>query len=219
MTKLVLADNHAVFLDALSEVLSQRGFTVGAAVTDIAALVPALRGIRPDVCLLDRHFGAADGLDAIGAMRAAAPGTKIIVVSADRDGTGVLRALRAGAAGYLHKAHTVAVLVAAIERVMGGEIVTELPDRERQQEWPDDAHRLAAHLTAREWECLAMLVDGMDTTAIAAALGVSRTTVRTHVQALMAKLGVHSRLEAASYAMRYRLLDDMPDVLGAARAM
>jgi two-component system nitrate/nitrite response regulator NarL len=219
MTRLVLADNHAVFLDAIGEVLSHRGFTVAAAVTDITALVPALRAEQPDMCLLDRHFGSADGLDAIGAMRAAAPHTRIIVLSADRDGNGVLRALRAGAAGYLHKAHTVAVLIAAIERVMAGEIVTELPDRERAQDWPDDAHRLAAHLTAREWECLAMLVDGMDTTGIAAALSVSRTTVRTHVQALMAKLGVHSRLEAASYAMRYRLLDDMPAAPRAAPAM
>lgn len=219
MTELVLADNHAVFLDAVAEVLAQRGFTVGATATDIAGLLAALRRVQPDVCLVDRHFDGADGLDAIGSMRAAAPHTKIIVVSADRDADGVLRALRAGALGYLHKTRGVDALVAAIERVRVGETVAELPDRERQPAWADDAHRLARHLTSREWECLAMLVDGMDTIAIAATLGVSRTTVRTHVQALLAKLGVHSRLEAASFAVRHRLLDDTGDSSRAARAM
>ena len=72
----------------------------------------------------------------------------------------------------------------------------------------DHAHRLAAFLTARERECLLLLVEGLDTAGIATKLGVSAATVRTHVQSLMTKLGVHSRLEAASYAVRYRLLDD-----------
>lgn len=62
--------------------------------------------------------------------------------------------------------------------------------------------------SARERECLLLLVEGLDTAGIAAKLGVSAATVRTHVQSLMTKLGVHSRLEAASYAVRYRLLDD-----------
>jgi two-component system nitrate/nitrite response regulator NarL len=65
---------------------------------------------------------------------------------------------------------------------------------------------LAAHLTGREWECLELLVEGLDTTTMARRLGVSRTTIRTHVQALLTKLGVHSRLEAASFAVRNRLL-------------
>ncbi len=72
----------------------------------------------------------------------------------------------------------------------------------------DDALRLASHLTDRERECLALLVEGLDTTAMARKLSVSRTTVRTHVQSVLTKLGVHSRLEAASFAVRYRLLDD-----------
>lgn len=220
MTELVIADNHAVFVDALAEVLTQRGFTVGATSTDIPGLLAALRQVPPDVCLVDRHFENADVLDALGALRAASPATRIVVVSADRDPDGVLRALRAGAAGYLHKTRGVDALVSAVERVLRGETVAEQPERERQPTFADDAHRLAAHLTSREWECLAMLVNGLDTAGIAATLGVSRTTVRTHVQALLAKLGVHSRLEAASFAVRYRLLDDMRDSSSrAARAM
>ena len=74
--------------------------------------------------------------------------------------------------------------------------------------WYPDRWLLAAFLTVRERECLQLLVEGLDTAGIATKLGVSAATVRTHVQSLMTKLGVHSRLEAASYAVRNRLLDD-----------
>ena len=70
-----------------------------------------------------------------------------------------------------------------------------------------EAHRLAGYLTPRERDCLAMMVDGLGTAAIAARLGVSAATVRTYAQAVLTKLGVHSRLEAASFAVRHSLLD------------
>ena len=71
-------------------------------------------------------------------------------------------------------------------------------------------HRLAAYLTIRERQCLGLLVEGLDTAQMAVRLGVSPATVRTHVQSLLTKLGVHSRLEAASLAVRHRLLEDLP---------
>lgn len=75
---------------------------------------------------------------------------------------------------------------------------------------PDDAenvHRLAAHLTVREWQCLELLVRGLNTRAMARQLNVSVTTVRTHVQSMLAKLGVNSRLQAVALATRTGLLD------------
>ncbi|HEY7593806.1 MAG TPA: LuxR C-terminal-related transcriptional regulator [Actinophytocola sp.] len=75
---------------------------------------------------------------------------------------------------------------------------------------PDDAesaHRLAGHLTEREWQCLELLVRGLNTRAMARALSVSVTTVRTHVQSLLAKLGVNSRLQAVALTVRTGLLD------------
>src|SRR6202034_970986 len=67
--------------------------------------------------------------------------------------------------------------------------------------------RMASHLTSRERECLMMLVEGLDTAAMVDLLGVSRTTVRTHLQSVLTNLGVHSRLEAVSFAVRHRLPD------------
>jgi two-component system, NarL family, nitrate/nitrite response regulator NarL len=209
VASLVLGDDHIVFLDALSDVLVQRGFTVTVART-AAQTVDSVRRTQPDVCLIDRHFARDDGVDAIADMIAASPGTKVLVLSADADTDGVLRALRAGASGYLHKTRGIAALITAIDRVLRGEVVVDVPKvvagwRSAEE---DDAHRLAAYLTARERQCLALLVEGLDTSAMATKLGISRTTVRTHVQAMLTKLGVHSRLEAASFAVRYRILRD-----------
>jgi two-component system, NarL family, nitrate/nitrite response regulator NarL len=214
LTDLVLGDDHTVFLDALSAVLSQRGFTVSAVARSAAETVRAVSRVKPDVCLLDRHFITGDdGIEAIGTMTALSPRTRFLVLSADRDNDGVLRALAAGASGYLHKTRGIAALSTAIERVTHGEVVVDVPVPITAQRAvpPGDPRRLAAYLTARERECLALLVRGLSTAAMVSALGVSRTTVRTHVQALLTKLGVHSRLEAASFAVRYGLLDDPGD--------
>ncbi len=206
---LVLGDDHTVFLDALSTVLVQRGFRVKVART-AAETIESVREQQPDVCLIDRHFADDDGVDAIAKMLAASSRTKVLVLSADADNDGVLRALRAGAAGYLHKTRGVSALAAAIDRVLRGEVVVNVPKTAtvRQSTRGDDAHRLASYLTGRERQCLGLLVEGLDTAAMATKLHVSRTTVRTHVQAILTKLGVHSRLEAASFAVRYGLLED-----------
>jgi two-component system nitrate/nitrite response regulator NarL len=205
---LVIGDDHSVFLDAMSTVLVQRGYEVTVA-HSVADTVESVRLKQPDVCLIDRHFAGDDGIEVIAEMIAVSKGTKVLVLSADPDTDGVLQALHAGASGYLHKTRGVAALTGAIERVLRGEVVVDVPKaiRKRQPAQLEDAHRLAAYLTPRERECLGLLVEGLDTASMATKLGVSPATVRTHVQSLLIKLGVHSRLEAASFAVRYGLLE------------
>lgn len=209
---LVLADDHTVFVDAMSTALARYGFTIRAVAFSVAQAVTVVGRVQPRICLMDRHFTDGDGLDAVDRLRRVSPATKVVVLSADRDPAGVERALRAGAAGYLHKSRSLAALTSAVERILDDEIVADLtgPAAPVASSRRLGAWRLAEHLTAREWDCLALLVDGLDTAAMAARLGVSGTTVRTHVQTLLTKLGVHSRLEAASFAVRHRLLDE-PD--------
>jgi DNA-binding NarL/FixJ family response regulator len=111
--------------------------------------------------------------------------------------------------------HCVTALTAAISRILCGEVVVDVPKAasSRRPAQADGMRRLATYLTARERQCLGYLVDGLDTTQMAVKLGVSPATVRTHVQSLLTKLGVHSRLEAASLAVRHRLLEDTPAAL------
>jgi two-component system nitrate/nitrite response regulator NarL len=209
MTQLVIGDDHSVFLDAMSAVLVQRGYQVTVART-MADTIESVRRTQPAVCLIDRHFAGDNGITAIGPILAVSSQTKVLVLSADPDTEGIRAALQAGGSGYLHKTRGVAALIRAIDRVQRGEVVVDVPKAgpTREPGQASDARRLAAFLTARERECLGLLVEGLDTTGIAMKLSVSPATVRTHVQSLLTKLGVHSRLEAASYAVRYRLLDE-----------
>jgi len=212
--ELVIGDDHAVFLDALAAVLSGDGWTVTKART-IEDTVAAVSVRHPDVCLMDRHFAAGrDGLVALRDLVGVSPRTKVLILSADGNSDTIMRAMRAGAAGYVHKTRSVTVLKKTIERVLGGEVVVEVPagpaihpQLARQR----DAMRLAGCLTGRERQCLELLVAGQDTAAMVSSLGVSAATVRTHVQALLTKLGAHSRLEAAAFAVRTGLLDQQAD--------
>lgn len=208
MTDLVLADDHTVFVDALSTVLTRSGYTVTAIAHSLAQAMAEVGRRRPQVCVIDRHFGDGDSIEMLGRLISASPKTKILMLSADRDPDSMLGALDAGASGYLHKTRSLASLTSAIDDVLCDKVVVDLPGPPpgRRTNQHAVAHQLAAHLTGREWECLELLVEGLDTTTMAHRLGVSRTTIRTHVQALLTKLGVHSRLEAASFAVRHRLL-------------
>ena len=208
MTDLVLADDHTVFVDALSTVLTRAGYTVSAIAHSLAQAMTEVGRRQPQVCVIDRHFGDGDSIEALGRLLSVSPTTKILMLSADRDPDSMLGALDAGASGYLHKTRPLASLTSAIDDVLCDKVVVDVPGPQpaRRTTKHTAAQQLAAHLTSRERECLELLVDGLDTTAMAHRLGVSRTTIRTHVQSLLTKLGVHSRLEAASFAVRHRLL-------------
>lgn len=211
VARLVLGDDHVVFLDALSTVLTQHGYEISPVARSAAEMVTLVRRDRPDVCVIDRYAAMDDDVATIGRVRAASDRTNVLVLSAIPDPEAAGRALDAGASGYLHQSRGVGELVGALERVLQGEIVVDVPDAKppaRRPAQPNQALRLAGHLTSRERECLLMLVEGLDTAAMMARLCVSRTTVRTHLQAVLTKLGVHSRLEAVSFAVRH----DLPDL-------
>jgi two-component system, NarL family, nitrate/nitrite response regulator NarL len=209
VARLVLGDDHVVFLDALSTVLSQHGYVVSAVARNAPEMVALVRRDRPDACLIDRNAPLDDDAHTIAQVLAASQGTNVVVLGAAAGREAVGRALDAGASGYLHQSRGVGALISALERVLHGEVVVDVPQvsAPRRSAEPNQALRLAGHLTSRERECLMMLVEGLDTAAMVERLGVSRTTVRTHLQAVLTKLGVHSRLEAASFAVRHRLPD------------
>jgi two-component system, NarL family, nitrate/nitrite response regulator NarL len=204
---LVLCDDHPVFVDALGMALGRNGYVVDAIVNRTSQIVDAVRRHRPDACLIDRNFGDGDGLDLIGPVLAASPSTKVLMLTADRDEATARRAVASGASGYLCKTAGLGTLLSTIRTVLAGDTAVRFESRVARRSPADaEAHRLAGYLTNRERECLAMLVDGHSSAAIAGRLGVSITTVRTHVQSVLTKLGVHSRLEAASYAVRHSLI-------------
>jgi two-component system, NarL family, nitrate/nitrite response regulator NarL len=212
----VLGDDHMLFLDALSAVLSEHGHVTAAVAGGSGEMVARVLREQPDACLIGRQAGIDDDgqvAHIIARLLAASPGTRVVVLSANLTPVAASQVVAAGASGYLHQSLGLSALMSAIGRVLGGEVVIAIPGSGPAQNShePDHALRLARQLTCRERECLLMLVDGLDTTAITRRLGVSRTTVRTHLQSVLTKLGVHSRLEAVSFAVRHRLPDLWPE--------
>jgi two-component system, NarL family, nitrate/nitrite response regulator NarL len=206
---MVLADDHVIFLDGLTSVLSQMGHRVKAVATSRSALVDAVRSHQPDICVTDTDFPDGPVVDVLSALVDDCPRTKVVLLTADSSPDTLRKALNAGASAFVHKTRGVSVLVETLRRVGTGEMVIDgsfSGPQALSDNAPVEFRRLAAFLTPRELECLALLAQGLDTTGMAGQLGISPATVRTHVQALLAKLGVHSRLEAASIAMRHGLV-------------
>lgn len=216
---LVLGDHHRVFADSLSAALGQAGYPVSVAASTREALVTAVHGVRPQLCLTENEFRDGPVLDVLADMLRASPGTRVILLTSDDDPAIVQRALSAGVLGFVHKSRGISTVIEVLRRVAAGETVVESaagPPPRPGGDGSDQLRSLADYLTQRELECLTLLAKGMDTALMAKRLGVSRTTVRTHVQSVLTKLGVHSRLEAASLAIRSGIVD--ANTPGAARA-
>jgi two-component system nitrate/nitrite response regulator NarL len=202
----VLADGRRLFGEALAALLTGEGLEVRALANTATAAVRAVRQARPEICLLDRALSDARDTDVLDAVRTAYPAVKVIVLSADTDESAVTQALTHGAVGFVHKTRGIAVLTESIRRVRDGHTVIDAIPGPTHLGILADVERLARHLTARERECLALLVEGLSTKAMADRLGVATSTVRSHVHSTLTKLGAHSRLEAAALAVRHQIV-------------
>lgn len=210
MINVVLADERSLFVDLLADVLSGQGYAVIGTSTTSDRAVSAVRRTRPDLCLVDHvAIGGSDALGLLEELHGAGKGrTKVVAVTGHAGGAASTKALAHGAVGYLQKECSMPTFLGALDRVAHGEIVVEAVSQERPHNSPkaDEVRRLTEALTPREWECLALLVEGTTTIDMARALTISVMTVRSHVRSLLTKLAVHSRLEVASLAMRHDLL-------------
>ncbi len=162
--------------------------------------------VLPDVVLMDMVMPKMDGVAATRAIRQQFPNTQVIALTSFKEEGLVEKALKAGAIGYLLKDVSADKLIAAIRLAHQGR-ATLSPEAtqilvEAANKPPPPGH----DLTKREWAVLALLVEGLNNTQIAHRLGVSSSTVKTHVSTILSKFGVESRTEAASLALRHRLV-------------
>lgn len=199
--RLLLCDDHGLLLEALSMVLSDNGHTVVATALDPDAAVEAAREHQPDACLLDVHFPHGNGLSAIGRIHDVSPDTKVVMLAGSIGRVLVSDAIAQGAQGFVGKEKPIAAIIEALEMARRGYLAVDplvLQDALRPHTQNDDPLWVLKFLTQREWEVLRCIMDGLSTQRMASQLGVHRSTARTHVQNLLTKLGVHSRLQAAA---------------------
>jgi DNA-binding NarL/FixJ family response regulator len=210
--RVMLVDDHALVRSAVRAALTAPGVEVVAETMTAEAALEAATRLRPDVILLDIDLPGMDGLHLVRELTARLPETRTVMLTvstADRD---VLEAMRRGAAGYLTKDVSPEALLRAVRGVMNGELTMprkmaarlmhRILQASRHAPTPGDDPALA-DLTARELEVLRLLAAGQTDRGIAEALTISPRTVESHVGAILTKLGVRNRAEAAG---RYREL-------------
>jgi two-component system, NarL family, nitrate/nitrite response regulator NarL len=208
--RIAVCDDHGVFAESLAMLLARGGHTITAVTRRPGDAAVALRESPADVCLLDRAFPDADGVEHVAALLEAAPDCKILLLSAQLDADTVSRGVANHVSGFARKQQPVAELLRAIDRVAAGQL--SLPDdlliaavclrRSRPGPASGSAADACRYFTPRERQVLQGIVGGATTAQLAASMGMSTATVRGHVQGVLSKLGVHSRLKAAVLAVR-----------------
>lgn len=212
MTRVLLCDDHAMFVDALAMALEAGGDEVVAVARTVPEALARVRATEPDVVLMDLHFASGpDGLTGVRAVTAESPAPRVILLSANVDSSVLKEAVAAGADGVVSKTEPLGAVRRAVQQVAAGAFYADTRLLRRSlRPAPaelDEVQLAAQFFTPREREVLERLVQGTSTADMAEAMGVGVSTVRTHVQAVLSKLGVSSRLEAVLLAVSHGLVE------------
>lgn len=212
--RVLIVEDHKLFGDAIRSTLQSKGMrVVGLVATEEAALEIAGRE-KPELALLDFGLPGADGIQIGKALQKLTPDIKLIAVSALNVASWAGDAMAAGFAGVIWKNTPLNDFVSAVTSVLEGEQIGMRHAVQPVEATPpkeQGARLLAKQLTKREREVLQMLVEGARTEEMADVLTISPNTVRTHVQNILTKLQVPSRLAAATFAVRHGILSSRRD--------
>ena len=204
--RLVVADDHPIWREAVERDLVAAGLDVVGTAGDGEKAVRVCAATRPDVLVCDLQM---PGLSGVEVARAVSATTRVLVLSASGEQQDVLEAVKAGASGYLVKSATAAELVDAVRRTAAGDAVftpglAGLVLGEYRRTAADDA---APKLTARETEVLRLVAKGLTARQVAERLVLSHRTVENHVQNTLSKLQLHNRAQLVRYAVEKGLAD------------
>jgi two-component system nitrate/nitrite response regulator NarL len=212
--RVLLIDDHALVRRGLEELLRSRGIDVVASAGSGDEGVRRARELTPDVILLDVKMPGMSGIDTLNALRADGVTAPIVMLTMSREDSDLRAALRGGAQGYLLKDMDPEDLVPALETAIRGENVVakemvgtlaRIVQGDTAPAAPQTPRSAApfSELTPREMEILEHVAEGLSNKMIARALNITDGTVKLHVKAILRKLGVHSRVEAAVIAVEH----------------
>jgi DNA-binding NarL/FixJ family response regulator len=210
--RVMLVDRQHLFRTGLCKAMVRGGLEVVADVATAGEALDVLSRDRVDVVLLDLNTPDMLGPAAAGRIATAAPDVTVLVLTASTEGEDVLGALVAGASGYLLKDEAVEDIVTGVVRAaVAGETlisprIAALVIGRLRELTPEDGADDGANLSPRELEVLGLIAAGRDNPDIARELFISNSTVKRHVEAILAKLGVDNRVQAAVAAVRRRLV-------------
>jgi NarL family two-component system response regulator LiaR len=212
--RVLVVDDHQMFADALVALLEvEDGVEVIGAVGSGEEALEVCGPGRPDIVLMDIDLPGIDGIEATKGVLRLCPHAKVVGISAMRDPQLLARAVAAGASGFVPKTRAAEELIRAVRAAAAGEIV--LPDGdlapvlERLRNAAERRGEMDARfrtMTSREIEVMQAFTDGLSTEEVATRFGIGVRTVRSHVENVLTKLGVHSKLEAVLLGLRAGVL-------------
>lgn len=203
--RILLVDDHALFRGGIHALLQRYPeFTVVGEACDGLEGYKLAKLLSPDIILLDLHMPGVSGLDALNLIREEMPKTCVIMLTVSEDAEDLMAAIRSGANGYLLKNTDMQTFVDSLHRVIGGEAVIS----------PQLAGKLMAgvqggsaeaseQLSPREREVLTLLAEGVSNKELARRLNVAESTIKIHIQHILRKLNLTSRVQAAVYASEH----------------
>jgi DNA-binding NarL/FixJ family response regulator len=216
-TRLLIADDHAIMRDGLRRIIEGTpDLVVAAEAVNAAEVIDLVRSARCELVLLDLSMPGASGIDLIKHVRAIAPSAKILVLSMHAEQQYAVRAIRAGASGYLTKDCPADLLIKAIRKVAAGGVYISQAVGEQlaldvtPHTGEGQLHKL---LTDREYEVFFALVAGQSVTDIAQRLHLSVKTVSTHKARIFDKMGLDSIAALVRYAVAHNLTE-LPGAIG-----
>jgi DNA-binding NarL/FixJ family response regulator len=167
----------------------------------------------PDIVLMDVRMPKLSGIEAITAVRNAAPDARIVMLTVSDEEADLYEAIKGGASGYLLKDASTDEVAQAVRVVADGQslispsMAMKLLDEFKQMSRTDRSQPTTPRLTERELEVLRLVAQGLNNREIARQLFISENTVKNHVRNILEKLQLHSRMEAVMYAVREKLLE------------
>lgn len=211
--RVLLVDDHSLFRSGIRSLLARHEeFEVVGEAGDGLEGIKRAKSLKPDVVLLDLHMPGTSGLEALRSILEEVPETHVLMLTVSEDAEDLLETLRSGATGYLLKNIQTETLTDAIQRAAAGESVvsaqmtSKLVAQIRNPAAPAVASN-AEKLTPREREILALLARGASNKEIARQFDLAESTIKIHVQNILKKLNMSSRVQAAVYAVERGLVE------------
>ncbi|CAZ89476.1 Two component transcriptional regulator, LuxR family [Thiomonas arsenitoxydans] len=218
--RILLVDDHALFRRGLVALLGEApAMQVVGQAGDAGEALRLATQLQPDIILLDNHLPGVRGIDAVESLRQAAPASRVLMLTVSEEAADLGAALRAGASGYLLKTCETDELIGGIQRALRGEVVIgadmtaklaqafiapETTDSAKEA-LPANAQSEKTPLSPRERQIAAAIARGASNKVIARELDIAETTVKVHVQSILRKLDLSSRVQIAVYASEHGL--------------
>ena len=214
MIRVLLADDHAIVRAGLKEILADTGdITVAAEATNGQEVMARIRSTDYDVVVLDMSMPGRSGIELIKQVKDEKPKLRILILTMHSEQQYAVRALKAGASGFLTKEAAADQLVAAIRKIAAGGAYVSPETAERLVLDAAPRAEAAPHtrLSDREFQVLQLIAGGSTVGEIAKKLSLSVKTVSTHKTRILHKMGLANQAELIRYALEHKLLDEAPD--------